>query len=81
MYTLKLYEYGTLDSILYFRSRENAEAKAREIVQKVVDHDMKQWEKPQDYDCNTWEEYIEYVVTEDWSMDEVFSLETIEFED
>lgn len=81
IYALKIYEGDTLDEILYFRSEEKVEAKARELAQQEVDDNMRDWTSPESYGFNSWEEYINHAVKIDGALDDVFRIEEIEFED
>lgn len=81
MYALKIYNwtYGELDDILYFHSKENADAKAREAMRYYLDDCMAD-KSPEKYECKSWDEFVERAI-DDWGYDEVFSMNAIIFED
>lgn len=82
-YALSLYDWpcGDYDRTLYFRSRENAENAARKYMKRYVEEYLSDsYYTPDDFDYNSWDEYIEKSV-EDWYEDEVFSLESVALED
>ncbi len=82
MYLLKLYDidFGYVTDVLLFQSEENVKAKAEGVLRPYVDEHMKPYDDPEDYGCNSWEDYIKKEV-DSWMSEGIFMIEQIEFSD
>lgn len=83
MYLLTLYDWdfdGAIYEVLLYRSKANAEKRAKDYMALFVDEEHRGCDEPEDYDCETWEEFIEEAVKSGYH-DDVFLLESIKPED
>lgn len=83
MYLLTLYDWDYNCSpyeVLLYRSKVNAEKRAKEYMTEFVYKTLRGYDEPEDHGYETWEEFIEDAVKSGY-QDEVFLLESIKPED